>query len=1206
MPSPCSICGPKLVRHVSTAIANIRARPKTSSTFLYSAIFAAATVTDGYFKRQRRAHWDDAISKAHAQLEASQRAIQDHSKNLRSEPHDIPWDEEAKAKAAVKQDSADPTDPTDATPSGGPYMDSHAYLMDFENVIKHGLEPGASRPPIPHTTEPNYTPSMWGAEYLAPQSLWSGETRRRKARLTLWTKKKIAKAEIGAAKLAVRLMLEIELADISIINLGLLPEAVREIARLSRPEQIQLLSDLTLDSQATKTLAAWEDRRTGTAEMKIPKYEHREDYSHYPIVDELNESILGLLRAFKRQELGFVALVVKIAHNLLVSSAPPDLQTVNLLLLGFHGLGDRAPLRYHVTDAVVEFCLSVRVRPNELTCATILATYVERNQARNFAKFVGLMRAADGTRGLMLAKPGVIITEASQGRLVQHDELEHKVFQAINPSALVFWQVIRGVLRFSGLQTAVEICKNFGKLAWGLDRTCLFELLRHCVKEEDWESGLWVWDQVDAFRRRHNNDIASILGMMLALCLKCNERTMFGIIFSAALDQKYNLNIGQVTPVALTDLADQALRTVENDQQTDGDEGNADAATGGDEADDDVPQSHENLATEVNQNASNFLGTLNSTTSTRPASTLSITASPSGPSGNCVADCKVFALTTQWYWVPLQITTTLTAATVLYVVGKDGTTRTSTVYADLPDGYTRPPTNHKGTHIESFSWTDAGGKVGATTIAFPTQFNAYPAGYTWNGTLSTVDNDGRSICATASSSYVPFSPYATPTQRDVVDSLQGKDGNLYRLAVETVGGPADKSINSNDAAPKVCGTARSAAAAAAVKTAQFLTITSISHEASTPISTPSSTPQKSSSSPTVIKPQSQVLSTSQTGAATSTCISAKCGKDHNSISKSTSTCDEDDAACPTRTQTPVIPPIMVNGTMYSATPLGTVAPKGTTPGTTTMGYVLPGATLAPGSTVTFGSGLLAQTIVLRTKTGLTQLEVDGKTSVLRTRTPVKSKETGMTEGQTAPAGGRTAIEGGLIPGSAMPTPDVVVIGGSTVPSGTAVKVVGGQTVTAIPAVVVSGGTTVTQNGNVVVTGGKTVTESSNSVFVIDGKTLSVGGSVTIGSGASTTLVALSIDKSGNSVLVVGSKTSTITHATATADDSSSSVGMGGYINSGLGGMGLIITATTGTQAAGSTATAAGAASGASRSVGSAGLLGGVAMGLLACAVPFLF
>lgn len=341
--------------------------------------------------------------------------------------------------------------------------------------------------------------------------------------------------------------------------------------------------------------------------------------------------------------------------------------------------------------------------------------------------------------------------------------------------------------------------------------------------------------------------------------------------------------------------------------------------------------------------------------------------------------------------------------------------------------------------------------------AFPTQFNAYPAGYTWDGTLSTVDKAGKSVCATASSSYVPYSPYATPTQHNIVDSLQGEDGILYHLAMESNGGPADQSINPNDAAPKSCSTPGFAAPASAIQSAQFLTVTSTSHEASTP----TSTPQKSTSSPTVTKPRSQVSTTSKTGAVTSTCTSADC--DDTPLPKPIITCDknfpedcptptppppppvtstctsancdnDDDNPlpkpiitsiacntdypdlCPTSIYTTIIPPIMLNGTMYSATPLGTVAPKGNNPGTTTMGYVLPGATLAPGSTITFGSGLMAQTVVLRTGSSKTQLEVDGSTSVLPTGTPVKIKETGMSEGQTAQSGGRTGIAGDCLRG----------------------------------------------------------------------------------------------------------------------------------------------------------------------------------------------
>lgn len=568
----------KLVRRVSTAIATVRARPKTSSTFLYSAIFAAATVTDGYFKRQRRARWDEAISKAHAQLEASQRAIQDHPDQLLEESNALSREEELpkKSNESPRGQEANGKKRKVAAHPGG----SHEHLMDFENVIRYAPKPGAPRPPYLRSTEPLFYPSPWGAEFSAPQSLWSGEYQRMKAYARIWSKKKISRAELASARLAVNMIMAIELESISRINLALLPRAVREIARLSRAEQEVLLSDLRDDLGATNTLEPWESRRGATAGMTVPQYEQREDGSHYPIVEELNESILGLLRAYKAQEIGFVALVIKIAHNLLVSSAPPDLQTVNLLLLGFHGLGDRARTRHQITGAVIHFCLSVRVRPNEITCATILSCYVEQNNSEQFVRFVGLMRAADGTRGLMLAKPDINITEASQGRLVQHDQSGQKVFQAVSPSGLVFWQVIRGVLKFSGLQAAIQICQNFGKLAWGLDRLCLYELLRQCAKEQDWESGRWVWDQVEIFRERHHKDLASIVGMMLALCLKCDERCMFDKIFSDALHQKYELKVDEVTPGVLTDLAEAALWGIEHDRQTDGDEVDAGTTAG--------------------------------------------------------------------------------------------------------------------------------------------------------------------------------------------------------------------------------------------------------------------------------------------------------------------------------------------------------------------------------------------------------------------------------------------------------------------------------------------------------------------------------------------------------------------------------------------------------------------------------------------------
>ena len=56
----------------------------------------------------------------------------------------------------------------------------------------------------------------------------------------------------------------------------------------------------------------------------------------------------------------------------------------------------------------------------------------------------------------------------------------------------------------------------------------------------------------------------------------------------------------------------------------------------------------------------------------------------------------------EYTWIPITINTTIVAATVFVSVDMiAGTTSRSTSLLPLPSGYTRPPTNAEGTHIES-------------------------------------------------------------------------------------------------------------------------------------------------------------------------------------------------------------------------------------------------------------------------------------------------------------------------------------------------------------------------------------------------------------------------------------------------------------------------------------------------------------------------
>ncbi|KAL0253110.1 hypothetical protein SLS55_010561 [Diplodia seriata] len=100
--------------------------------------------------------------------------------------------------------------------------------------------------------------------------------------------------------------------------------------------------------------------------------------------------------------------------------------------------------------------------------------------------------------------------------------------------------------------------------------------------------------------------------------------------------------------------------------------------------------------------------------------------------------------TSDWYWSKLYVSTTLTAATKYIVINrKTNTTSTKIVYADLPEGFTLPPTDAAGTQAVVTTFGDL-----STTIAYPTPYLSWASGYSWSGTLPTLDEKSQSVCST--------------------------------------------------------------------------------------------------------------------------------------------------------------------------------------------------------------------------------------------------------------------------------------------------------------------------------------------------------------------------------------------------------------------------------------------------------------------------
>ena len=257
---------------------------------------------------------------------------------------------------------------------------------------------------------------------------------------------------------------------------------------------------------------------------------------------ELTGSLQDLFRLHKDEELSMPSLLLKVAYNLSISPAPANIQTYNTLLLGF-ARAQQPDLVYKVIRSLRE----THMRPNEITNAVILNHYTARGDVTSFAHWIELMRGKHNA--LALARPDIKITEAGASRLVPFKllgETKEKVAQLPYPTPNVFGAIVKGMLKFSGFDTALSICEGLGQEGWGLCMSGLTPLLFDCADRSDWTGGLAVWRRMQALREqsreRHGErgHVVEQLGLgtyaaMLRLCLASEQKTVFQETWRQAL-----------------------------------------------------------------------------------------------------------------------------------------------------------------------------------------------------------------------------------------------------------------------------------------------------------------------------------------------------------------------------------------------------------------------------------------------------------------------------------------------------------------------------------------------------------------------------------------------------------------------------------------------------------------------------------------------
>lgn len=534
-----------------TALRRTWAIGTPTSTFVYTTIFAAGLAIDARAKAARNTQWEKAFSQLAQSTgdgppgeRAKDTNTATESIGLSDGHHgltfdDLPYDFDWGALERIVGMELD-EDPILEDQEIQSQIRDYAELA-WEDLRFDSRFPGVQLLEFPTNTGPELV-----RYNLPPQSLWAPDALRVNALQRRHSWKKLAMQELSTGLLIHELLHKNNVPrfdkawDVNSDNLShqirdviALNAVEREQARLSILEALENLHKVPVDSPADVIAQA----KIHPDHPGIPEYYQDVDGDFYTITTQMNRSIQNLfasdVHGNDRKE---AVVLAKICHNLLVSSASPDLQTFNTLLVGF-----RRWRRRKLVDCVIPALNYNKIRPNEITCREILNHYasLRHGNPEDFSRFVARMRGVGD--GLMLATPKVNVNEASHGRLVRVDE--RKIYQKVHPTPMVFSSLITGVMRFAGFDRALDIYYEMKADGWGLDVQGLTRMLNDCIRRADWEGGLYIWGEISSIKARvDHEDMTKAYGQMLGLCSITGNTVAFNQILTDISTEGFDRN----------------------------------------------------------------------------------------------------------------------------------------------------------------------------------------------------------------------------------------------------------------------------------------------------------------------------------------------------------------------------------------------------------------------------------------------------------------------------------------------------------------------------------------------------------------------------------------------------------------------------------------------------------------------------------------
>ncbi|MCJ1480349.1 hypothetical protein MMC06_000504 [Schaereria dolodes] len=260
-------------------------------------------------------------------------------------------------------------------------------------------------------------------------------------------------------------------------------------------------------------------------------------------LESLNSTLSTILAVQQVRKPETKDLIARICYNLLVSNAPPNVHTYNILLSRLSDLN-----QLDLVPPVLESMRESRIRPNAITISTTLRFYTLTKNRSGFIQYINLMRAEGG--GLTLAHPKTHITAANRdylsvswggeahyqrdvgsnfvlasGTITKHGLSRRlKIYEKVAINQDIFETLILGALKLFGISKAMVYYRDMVISGWNMSTELLVSILQTCCYEREWSLGYQLWEKLGEPNLEVNEEIYY---WMLRLCLVCRQTKAF-------------------------------------------------------------------------------------------------------------------------------------------------------------------------------------------------------------------------------------------------------------------------------------------------------------------------------------------------------------------------------------------------------------------------------------------------------------------------------------------------------------------------------------------------------------------------------------------------------------------------------------------------------------------------------------------------------